>query len=88
MGADSVVKKLSDAASHEPSFSQDLPATVWVLENGPELAECVAMPHWAGWELQLILDNDIIARKVVRSTADYSFVSTQWQWSMRRKGWG
>ena len=88
MGADSVVKKLTDAGSIEPSFSRDLPATVWVLENGPEMAECVATPHWAGWELQLMLDNEMIARKIVRSTADYSFVATQWQWSMRKKGWG
>ena len=59
----------------------------WKLTKDSHSAECELFAHQLGWELRLLIDQDLRMSQVCRSQDDVLTTGEQWKVAMIEKGW-
>jgi hypothetical protein len=66
---------------------QERLSPVWTLHKGRKTAHCDVWSHQFGWELRLLVSQELMPSQVVRSPKELAEVQEQWRVAMGEKGW-
>jgi hypothetical protein len=59
----------------------------WTLTKGPHRATCQMFTHLFGFELRLIVKQQLVESRVCRTDAEILHTQEQWRTAMQAKGW-
>ncbi|HXG72901.1 MAG TPA: hypothetical protein VNJ04_20080 [Gemmatimonadaceae bacterium] len=57
------------------------------LTKGKRTARCALWSHWAGWELKLLVDEEMTQTQVCRAEDEVFSTWESWKAKMIEKGW-
>jgi hypothetical protein len=59
----------------------------WKLARATHTCECVLLAHEIGWELRLLIDDELHQSQLCRSAEQILEVQERWRSQMRSEGW-